>query len=109
MAPAAISKPGGETVQISRFAAIRTGRANREVDTAPFFSVEFNIVSAPVSAAVLRLSHLHAGAVVFRRHFRHVLRGPRRIDWTLLTSLLPSELTCWHRYSYCFLCSSRSW
>jgi hypothetical protein len=30
---------------------------------------------------MLRLSHLHAGMVVFRRHFRHALRDPRRIYW----------------------------
>jgi hypothetical protein len=36
--------------------------------------VEFNIVSAPVSAAMLPLSHL-------RRHFHVALHDPRRICW----------------------------
>src|ERR1700737_3770369 len=34
-----------------------------------------------LESAMLRLSHLHAGMVVFRRHFRHALRDPRRIYW----------------------------
>lgn len=30
---------------------------------------------------MLRLSYLHAGMVVFRRHFRNALRDPRRVYW----------------------------